>query len=458
MNKKIYIIITILFCSIFLGINKALALDNEIYIGDEILDSINNINNDKTAIYDSTNNILTLTSYNGSPIQYYNEDDLTILLEENNTITSDFYLEGIYSAEANIIFKGTGSLLIKNVSIGINIDSGNLEINNTNIDIQNIYEMGIRLFNGNMIINGKLSMNSDPDTMKTEFGYFAGYKAIQVRNDIKISGDLTIKNAESGITSNENITINSGNINIQAENNGIKSAKEFLIYGGNLDIELIDGEFSLMPKYGITATGKFNALGGKIHVLVPKNNIAIILNDEDSKEPEFNIANTSEILPNEYNIIETEIIENVHSKTLGLSINDIANEVTIQEKIKYTYEFIEKEITNYKLVIDGNHNLFKELIIDNLELIKDTDYIVTERSTNITFTEQGIEKLNTLQPGEYKVIIKYLNNKEVQGTIIINNNIDNPETGDKINSYIIIGVVSLVGLIIVLYYTKKHKK
>lgn len=124
----------------------------------------------------------------------------------------------------------------------------------------------------------------------------------------------------------------------------------------------------------------------------------------------------------------------------------------------YNYIFIDGDnqgfnvgnIESYILKIDGNYLLFDSLKIGNLDLIKDEDYTISEGSTIITFTENGITKLNSLSKGEYEVIVKYSNDKEVKGKLIMNSielpkpDIENPKTGDSIILYLIICILSLI--------------
>ena len=130
----------------------------------------------------------------------------------------------------------------------------------------------------------------------------------------------------------------------------------------------------------------------------------------------------------------------------------------IFEKV-YNYEFLEGNnqelkignIKSYVLKIDGNYSLFESLKIGDLDLIKDEDYEVTEGSTITTFTDKGIAKLNTLSKGEYEIVVKYSNEKEVKGKLIMkqpDTDIieENPKTGDNVVLYFVIGSLSFIGL------------
>lgn len=130
---------------------------------------------------------------------------------------------------------------------------------------------------------------------------------------------------------------------------------------------------------------------------------------------------------------------------------------------KYSYEFLEgnnqeltiDDIKSFSLKIDGDYSLFQSLKVGNLELIKNEDYTVTEGSTVITFTDKGIAKLNTLSKGDHEILVTYTNNKEVKGKVILNSEIENPKTGDNYTTYLITGIISLIGVISISFYTRR---
>ena len=152
-------------------------------------------------------------------------------------------------------------------------------------------------------------------------------------------------------------------------------------------------------------------------------------------------------------------------------------------------EFVAGNVDSYIYEIDANYLNFDSIVIDNLELTKDIDFNVTEGSTIITFTSLGLEKLNTLSVGTYDVITKYINNKNVIGKLIIKpntnvppldnnveqlnplqhqNNIvkkenheqvfskaDNPKTYDDVIRWIVLEIISFIGIVASIYFKKR---
>ena len=746
MKKKLLFICLLLCLCFAFKIENVNALSRSIEVGGETLDNVVSTNTDETAFYDYDDNVLTLKNYDGGPIQYYDIDSLTVVLTENNTITSDFMMEGFLSC-ADITFEGQGTLLIKNAYTGIMVYDGDLKINNNNLIIENVFEQALSVMGGKIIINGKVSIDSDAELIEQELGYYYGYTAMNATDDIEINNDVLIKNANKGIDTNGNITIKSGISNVNSLNAGIHTAKAFSMLGGKIDIEVTSID-NFLPLYGIEA-GSINIKNGYLHVLVPEDNIGIISWGEVGKAPSISIDDDLIIEP-DYTIIDIEPVPEYSAKTLG-STSSAANEVTIYDKktvtfntnggsnideqklicgslinvpespvksgytfdgwyqdialnipfdfntsivndvtlyakwtaneykitfdanegavtpnnknvtfggsygelpvptrngytfdgwytakengtkitsdtivtitnaqtlyarwianeyniiitindedmgsasanltkanegtkisltalpktgyhfvkwessdvtitnnefimppknvtVKvifeedipltykvsfdknggtgsmnditgltgtytlpenkfaapdgkkfkgwslsndggiitkldidedkivyaiwenipddYSYEFkkgnnqklIINNINSYTFTIDGDYSLFENVKIGNLDLIKDEDYEVTEGSTVITFTDKGIAKLNNLSKGEYEILVKYTNSKEVKGKVILNSEIENPKTGDNYTTYIITGILSLIGLIGISFYTRK---
>ena len=142
---------------------------------------------------------------------------------------------------------------------------------------------------------------------------------------------------------------------------------------------------------------------------------------------------------------------------------------------EYTYEIIkgaDSEIvipTNEDLIIeiDANHELFDKLLIDGEEVNPD-NYSVTKGSTVITIYSNY---LNTLTTGNHIIDVLFKNDKSVSTTLKVTENkttnnveqtsytpttsINNPKTKDSIIYYLIIMLISLLGIINLTIISKK---
>ena len=155
-------------------------------------------------------------------------------------------------------------------------------------------------------------------------------------------------------------------------------------------------------------------------------------------------------------------------------------------------ETIEKNTTNNLIIkVTADHELFDKLIIDNQE-VSPKNYQVTKGSTVLTIFK---EYLNTLSLGTHNIKITFKDNKYVTTTLTIkqkenedipddkpntnieennttvedNNNTQNsintnsnkiktPKTGDNIINYVIISIISILGIILSLTIKKQKNK
>lgn len=501
---------------IVVAVGPSVRLGNGIH--EQNLNCSNTVSTDGKATFDCDNSVLTLNNYNGYSLYYDYGEELTIVLIGDNIINTDYYYDSIaLYGDSSLKIKGEGSLTLNteagnisvssgdltitdNVSIianggedySINVENGDIVINNgasvtvktlgTGISLENgdlkvsgdaevlisDTDTGVFVFDGNIVIqdsivnlnnvsNNGIRLTGGDFSSSGDFSIIGGKPkvlgiiGINAQNNIEIDGDFSIDGVSMGLSCNKKITINSGNVNIKTTDTAIKNAEELIVNGGNVDIQLTGKKF--MDRFGIDVKKLFKVNDGRVHIMVPENEVAIALYMEDDSVIE--IADTLKLLPQGYKIMDAEVRKSVIGKTIALDSENIANEVTIEPNKVYTYEIIEGldekydkgNIKTYKIVVDGDYSLFDSFAFDGMKLVKDVDYVVAEGSTIITFTEKGLLKLKSLDDGEYKYVVSYTNGKSVAGKLIINK-IENPKTGDNILLYVILTSISFVGLIV----------
>lgn len=437
MKIKNLVILVILFITTLLILPMNIFADDIAIISynsdfeEEDIDEVNNKNSAKTLEYDSENNSLTLNNYNGGSIIYMLEDDLTINLIGENIITSDYSIDGIASYASSLTFNGEGTLLIQNVYSGICSYYGNVIINNLSITIDNVVDSGLYSFGGKTIINGKVSIDADKDKVLEDAGYFMGYTGVSATGDIEINNDLEIKNARSGINSNGNVIFKSGISNIESDGTVIHAAKKFSVLGGKVNIKLNENE---EITYGVDA-GEVNISNGYLHVLVPSGK-ATLVSFGDEEDPSIIIDEKMIVEPNDYKIIDKELIPDNIANTIGSSNNEIFNEVTISAKETVTFNTsggssIDSTSVSYGSKIESPENPTKEncifdgwyeddkfekefnfdtLIINNITLYAkwNQKYNITVKSNDESMGSVSVEK-NMAIKGEH-ILLTYESN------------------------------------------------
>ena len=136
------------------------------------------------------------------------------------------------------------------------------------------------------------------------------------------------------------------------------------------------------------------------------------------------------------------------------------------------YKFLEGENQNYiisqsdkaRFRIDADYSLFQnggKVYIDDI-LVDTNNYTSESGSTIITLKKDYISKLSV---GEHKLKVLFNNGGVAESTFTISKvknevkeTIKNPQTGDSIKTYIILSVISVVGIITTIIINKKKKE
>ena len=136
------------------------------------------------------------------------------------------------------------------------------------------------------------------------------------------------------------------------------------------------------------------------------------------------------------------------------------------------YKFLEGENQNYiisqsdkaRFRIDADYSLFQnggKVYIDDI-LVDTNNYTSESGSTIITLKKDYISKLSV---GEHKLKVLFNNGGVAESKFTISKvknevkeTIKNPQTGDSIKTYIILSVISVIGIITTIIINKKKKE
>lgn len=453
----------------------------ELSLNGENLTKEKSVNKANTATYDFDNKILTLNNYNGGSINYYGEDKLTIILNNNNVINIKNDREyGIYSDNGDVKITGNGNLTINDAYFGIN-SYGKLELDGTTITVKNAEVDGISS-------SKEITINANVNIEAFQFGIIAS-------NKLTINGgNVNVVTSLGGIIVEGGLEINGGNVDVTAGEAGAGAAIVVVKMSENNKItikdnmEVMQNDISIQPVAITFLSNNFTGFTfGKenpsivLGLDVETPNVAYKVTIKAKHNVTFNTNGGTEI-PNQILKDKEKVTEPEKPTKTGFIFKgwyeddkytkyfdftkEITEDITLYARwdSEYTYTFLNgdnQELTSgkidkYEIRVDGDYTLFTSLKIGDLELEKDTDYKVTEGSTIITFLKSGLEKLNKLRPGTYSVIVNYTNSSKAAGKLVIKKDEKNPGTLDNITSSMIISGISLIGLVgSALYINKK---
>ncbi len=161
------------------------------------------------------------------------------------------------------------------------------------------------------------------------------------------------------------------------------------------------------------------------------------------------------------------------------SVEDIITETrtdyyTIND-YEYTFQYSKKETTDYKFIegenqiytinkfdkmtfrINVDYSLFEnggKVFIDDV-LVDSKNYTSLSGSTIITFNREYVD---TLKLGEHTLKVVFNNGVETSTKFTINEEVKNPKTSDNVFTYIMLSVISVLGIITILLFNNKKIK
>lgn len=362
-------------------------------------------------------------------------DSLGIFFENNN------------GNEYNTIIKNS-DIKISNCTNGIKTNN-NLTLENNNIDIKDC-TVGL-LFNGSKLnINNSNVKISNPNKEKISFGMqLSRSDGLEINiNKSNLLIDILTKNTSPDLEIGLLIQHDMGD--------ALLNIKDSEVTINNL----YDGENTTVS--GIKKNGLY-LYGTKVTV---NNSFMIINTDNIFGSAYYNdravTGDKFTITPSNYKIKTDAILYDYNNTQILLNNNDLTKEDLVKSDMmgysnptllidldSYTYdiidgnkqEIIKNDNKEYSFKIDGNHLLLSRVVYNDMELIRDIDYIVAKGSTIITFSETGLNKIKDSTNGKHEIKVTYNTGEEVDVEFTLADEI-NPKTGDNVAIYILLAIFS----------------
>ena len=150
----------------------------------------------------------------------------------------------------------------------------------------------------------------------------------------------------------------------------------------------------------------------------------------------------------------------------GVNIIASQKEISVVDTSKNDYKYTEGENLEYDpskdesatFRINTEYKYFEnggKVFVDE-ELVDEANYSSKSGSTVIEFTK---EYMASLKAGEHSLKVVFNNNKEATTKFTIKDNTEataNPQTGDYIINYVLIGLMSMIGLSSIIYLKKRE--
>ena len=143
---------------------------------------------------------------------------------------------------------------------------------------------------------------------------------------------------------------------------------------------------------------------------------------------------------------------------------EIPKEITYKFLEGENQKYIINESNNARFRIDADYSLFQnggKVYIDDI-LVDTNNYTSESGSTIITLKKDYVSKLSV---GEHKLKVLFNNGGVAESKFTISERknelketIKNPQTGDSITTYIILSIISVVGIVLAIIINKKKKE
>lgn len=400
----------------------------------------------------------------------YNKETKELILD-NVTITSDTnYGINLVSTEdeVKIILKGDNKIIVTSTNFGIR-SSNNIVITG----------------------DGKLTI-------------IAEFPTIQGKN-ITIDGaklDLTTTGVDLAAIENNNLLVIKNNAKVKAKGYGaaLSSFGKMEVTNSELDLEATRDSSNAIYVEATTADGTLSITNSKIKA---KSGYACVFSAGDMKlsNSNFNLesiaggiySNTSVSIDNSkvyvsdgnYGVGVGQGVITINNSNFEINVNNVAfmhNPIINGFDNKIIYAGYEKDGTDAEIVtindeLDLSEYQYVKIISKyNITIIPDEN-IVLEGDNELTALEGENKEITITAKEGYKIKSVLVNDEEVKlndnklsltnidKNIIIKitseempktaNEINNPKTGDNIVFYIIVSIISIVGLIIISKFKNK---
>lgn len=397
---------------------------------------------DNVAITSDTNYGINLVS---------TTDEIKIVLKGNNKIIVSNTNFGIRTSN-NIVITGNGKLTIKADFPAI--QGKNITIDGAELDLTTTGEHLAAIEN-----NYLLTIKNNAKVKAKGYGAaLSSFGKMDVSNselELEATGDTS--NAIYVEPTNDNGTLNITNSKIKAKSGYacIYSAGEMKLFKSNFNLESIAGgiysdtSVSIDNSNVYVTDGNYGVGVGQGDIIVDNSTFEINVNNEAFK---YNPIMTG---------LDNKIIYAGHEKDgTDAEIVEISDDLDLSEYqyVKITNKYNIKIVTDENIVLEDNKEFTaiqgenKEIVINVKDGYKIKSVLVNDEEVKLNDNKLSLTNIDK------DMIVKITSEEIPKGPVEVDDSkteINNPKTGDNIMLYIIISIISVIGLIMVFKFKNK---
>ena len=378
-------------------------------------------------------------------------DEIKIVLKGNNKIIVANTNFGIRTSN-NIVITGNGKLTIK--ADFPTIQGKNITIDGAKLDLTTTGE-NLAAIENNYLLTIKNNAKVKAKGYGSALSSFGKMEVIDSELELEATGDTS--NAIYVEPTNDNGTLNITNSKIKAKSGYacIYSAREMKLSKSNFNLESIAG--------GIYSNTSVSIDNSEVYVIDGNYGVGVGQGDIIVDNSTFEI-NTNNVAF-KYNPImrglDNKVIYAGHEKDgTDAEIVEISDDLDLSEYqyVKITNKYNIKIVTDENIVLEGNKEFTaiqgenKEIVVNVKDGYKIKSVLVNDEEAKLNDNKLSLTNIDK------DIIVKITSEEIPKAPVEVDDSkteINNPKTGDNIIFYIIISIISVIGLIIVFKFKNK---
>lgn len=379
------------------------------------------------------------------------EDEIKIVLKGNNKIIVANTNFGIRTSN-NIVITGNGKLTIKADFPAI--QGKNITIDGAELDLTTTGE-NLAAIENNYLLTIKNNAKVKAKGYGSALSSFGKMEVIDSELELEATGDTS--NAIYVEPTNDNGTLSITNSKIKAKSGYacVFSAGDMKLSNSNFNLESIAG--------GIYSNTSVSIDNSKVYVSDGNYGVGVGQGDIIVDNSNFEI-NTNNVAF-KYNPImrglDNKVIYAGHEKDgTDAEIVEISDDLDLSEYqyVKITNKYNIKIVTDENIVLEGNKEFTaiqgenKEIVVNVKDGYKIKSVLVNDEEAKLNDNKLSLTNIDK------DIIVKITSEEIPKAPVEVDDSkteINNPKTGDNIIFYIIISIISVIGLIIVFKFKNK---